>query len=405
MVALFLAPLYLAAHVFFLVIFFILLRPVKERMASKGKNYNKIILKIIKILFIIVYFYLGISLLVGFLLPLGVPKRIITQTGFYWMGIFLNIAVCFVFALVLRLVLGAFIKKKDKRRILSTVLMFVAIISAAVMSIAGIKHARNILVTNYEVAINKETPNVDKLRIALVADLHIGYSIETDHISQMVDKINEQNPDIVLIAGDFFDNEYEAIGDPDGIIAALNRLDSKYGTYAVYGNHDIKEKIFAGFTFDGKNNANKESDERMDELVKAANITLLRDEAVVIDDSFTVFGRPDLEKPGRGITVRKTGQELMKEVDASLPVIVLDHEPEELEEPAEAGVDLDLNGHTHNGQTFPGTILTQILSENAYGLKKIGNMIDITTSGAGIFGPYMRVGTRSEIAIIDVTFG
>ena len=81
-----------------------------------------------------------------------------------------------------------------------------------------------------------------------------------------------------------------------------------------------------------------------------------------IDDSFYLYGRPDAKKPGRGIDIRKTPKEIMEKLDSRKPVIVLDHEPSELKELSEAGVDIDLCGHTHDGQMFPGNLVTKLFS-------------------------------------------
>ena len=115
-------------------------------------------------------------------------------------------------------------------------------------------NARWIRITPYQVKVEKQAGDLDSLKIALVADLHLGYSVGTAQMRQMVDKINAQNPDLVVIAGDIFDNEYEALDDPQELASTLADLESTYGTYACYGNHDIQEPILAGFTFhqDGK---------------------------------------------------------------------------------------------------------------------------------------------------------
>lgn len=107
---------------------------------------------------------------------------------------------------------------------------------------------------------------------------------------------------------------------------------------------------------------------------------------------------------GRGIDTRKTPKELTEELDLTKPLIVIDHEPRELNELSEAGVDLDLCGHTHDGQVFPLTLITDMVWENACGYLKKGSMHNIVTSGVGVFGPNMRVGTKSEICMIDIQF-
>ena len=215
----------------------------------------------------------------------------------------------------------------------------------------------------------------------------------------MANLINAENPDAVVIAGDIFDNEYKALDNPDELAEIFRGIKPKYGIYACYGNHDVAERLLAGFTFSG--DAKKQSDVRMDEWLKSAGITLLRDEYVMIDDSFYIYGRPDYQKPGRGIDKRKTPQEVTENLDKSKPIIVIDHQPRELGELADAGVDVDLCGHTHDGQLFPGNILTGLMWENACGMKKVGDMYSIVTSGVGLWGPPMRIGTKAEVVIIN----
>ena len=190
--------------------------------------------------------------------------------------------------------------------------------------------------------------------------------------------------------------------DPEELISIFKGIKSKYGVYACYGNHDIKERILAGFTFGGSRK--KESDIRMDEFLEKAGVTLLRDESVLIADSIYLYGRPDRHRPGRGIKKRKTPEEVTEGMDLSKPVFVIDHQPKELQELADAGVDLDLCGHTHDGQVWPGNLTIRLMWENACGYLKKGDMHNIVTSGVGIFGPYMRVGTIAEICAVTVKF-
>ena len=121
----------------------------------------------------------------------------------------------------------------------------------------------------------------------------MGYAIGVDHITNMVEKINQQDADIVIIAGDIFDNSYDGMDDPEGIKAQLKSIKSKYGVYAVYGNHDIDEKILMGFTFDwgGKQLHN----EKMTNFMKECNIKLINDESVLINDEFFA-GRAYIQK-------------------------------------------------------------------------------------------------------------
>lgn len=345
------------------------------------------------------YIFPAASILIAFFLPAGQAKRILKLISNYWLGILLYLILVVLAADLICFLHFLITKRRLQCRAaaggLCAALVFV-------LCVWGICNARFIHVTPYDITVNKDGGKIEELKIVLVADLHLGYSIGAAHMMQMKDRINEQNADVVVIAGDIFDNEYEALDDPEELIAVLRKIRSKYGVYACYGNHDVEEKILAGFTFGG--NTKKESSLQMDAFLEKAGIHLLRDEAVLINDSFYLYGRPDAQRPGRGIGRRKTAAELMEELDTEKPVIVIDHEPKELQDLADAGVDVDLCGHTHDGQMFPANLITALMWENSYGYLKKDSMHNIVTSGVGIFGPNMRAGTIAEICSVRVHF-
>ena len=218
----------------------------------------------------------------------------------------------------------------------------------------------------------------------------------------MVEKINAQDPDIVCIAGDIFDNDYDAISDPEGVCNALKSIKSRYGVYACWGNHDLDEPILAGFTFGGKKK--DQADPRMEQLLRDANIHLLTDEAELIDDKFYVVGRNDSSRTHKLGGQRLSPAQLTKDLDLDKPIIFIDHQPKQLQETADAGADLDLCGHTHDGQIFPGNLFIHLFWENSFGYLKKDKMHNIVTSGVGVWGPDMRVGTNCEICPITVHF-
>lgn len=374
----------------------------------------------------LVYLFLASSVLIAFFLPAGRGRRIMKLISNYWLGILLYLFLVVVTADMIYLIRFQIIKRKermdrhyrngaevglndtrnviqkDKNHRFHLITGGVCVVTVVILSAWGIYNARIIHVTPYDITVNKTGGRLENLNVVLVADLHLGYNIGTEHMMQMVDKINEQDADIVVIAGDIFDNEYEALDDPTELIAVLKKIQSKYGVYACYGNHDVEEKILAGFTFgDSKK---KESSLQMDKFLEKAGIHLLQDEAVLINESFYLYGRPDAQRPGRGIDMRKTAAELMGELDTGKPIIVIDHEPKEFQELADAGVDVDLCGHTHDGQLFPANLVTALMWENSYGYMKKDQMHTIVTSGVGVFGPDMRMGTIAEICSIRVHF-
>ncbi len=312
------------------------------------------------------YVFLVASLLIAFFLPIGPARRIMKLISNYWLGILLYLILAVLMADAICFLLFLITKRRLKCR--TAAAGGICAMVVLVLSAWGAYNARIIQVTPYEITVNKDGGRLENLNVVLAADLHLGYNIGTAHMMQMVDKINEQNADLVVFAGDIFDNEYEALDDPEELIAVLQKIQSKHGVYACYGNHDVEEKILAGFSFGG--NKKKESSIQMDEFLERAGIHLLQDEAVLIDDSFYLYGRPDAQRPGRGINMRKTAAELMGELDTEKPVIVIDHEPKELQELADAGVDIDLCGHTHDGQMFPANLITALMWENSYGYLK-----------------------------------
>ena len=359
---------------------------------------------VFRAIFIIFYILIASSLLTGFLI--NKPEflhRILKTTGNYFLGTFLYIILVIVVGDLIRLILKyVFHARFLEFRSTFVITGFVCMALIILISVYGILHVGTIKVTPYEVTVNKKVKDMDSLKIVLLADTHFGYSINCRHAQKMAEKINAQDPDIVCIAGDIFDNDYDAISDPEGVCNALKSIKSRYGVYACWGNHDLDEPILAGFTFGGKKK--DQADPRMEQLLRDANIHLLTDEAELINDKFYVVGRNDSSRTHKLGGQRLSPAQLTKDLDLDKPVIFIDHQPKQLQETADAGADLDLCGHTHDGQIFPGNLFIHLFWENSFGYLKKNNMHNIVTSGVGVWGPDMRVGTNCEICPITVHF-
>lgn len=399
MIAILLSPVYILFHIYIAYWLFSWMGACHKIFKRKG----------VRVLVLGIYSFLASCILTSFLLPASPLQRILKLISNYWLGTLLYIILTVVIADLLRRILLK-LKFKYSRKIFCrrgfVIGGMVSILVIAAFTITGIWGAAHIQVTDYQVYIDKECKDLDTLQIVLIADLHLGYSIGCLHMQQMVEKINALHPDLVVIAGDIFDNEYEALDDPKRLSEILSGITSKYGVYACYGNHDIDERLLAGFTLTlgSQDKTENGSDPQMAAFLEQAGITLLQEQGVLIEDAFYLYGRPDYQKPGRGIEKRLEPSEITAQMDQTKPIIVLDHQPRQLEELAQAGVDLDLSGHTHNGQLFPGNIPIQWMWENAYGYLQKGQMHNIVTSGVGVFGPNMRVGTKSEICNIQIHF-
>lgn len=226
------------------------------------------------------------------------------------------------------------------------------------------------------------------MRVVMLSDLHLGAVNSEARLSKIVARINEQNPDLVCIAGDIFDNDYSAIMNPDEVSGTLTQISAAHGVYACLGNHD------AGKDF-----------EQMEAFLERANIQLLKDEHVVIDGRLILAGRLNFSPiGGYSEEKRQALSAVLSGASPDLPVVVLDHNPANAAE-YRGEADLILSGHTHRGQIFPGNLVTGAMYTVDYGYYRAedGTQI-IVTSGAGTWGLPIRVGTDCEIVRIDLEF-
>lgn len=393
--------LFLIIPVYILLNLYILHRVHKWLTACSGHFHSKWFV----IPYITVYTLLALSLLFAFLLPSCGLQIFIKKLSNYWLGSFLYILLFIMIADILRIVLKHIPGKLHDYLFSRIGYIFVGILLTSLVmgfSIYGSFHAKVIKVHPYEVTIEKSCANRNELKVVLLADLHLGYNYGKREISRMVTKVNAQNPDLVLIAGDIFDNEYDAVQDPERIAEKLSEMKSTYGTYGVFGNHDVSERLLGGFSV--SLDADEVRDSRFDTFAEKANITILDDESVCIDDAFYLVGRMDASKPGDGTKNRMTPEEILKDLDKSKPILVMEHQPKQLQELSDAGADMQLCGHTHDGQLFPGNLLLGLIWENPCGYLQKGNLHSIVTSGVGVWGPAMRTGTDSEICPITIHF-
>lgn len=272
----------------------------------------------------------------------------------------------------------------DNPRITGAIFFAVTTVSIVAIMYMGSYRFRNPTVTKLEININKEAGEHSTLRIVAVSDLHLGYLINKQYATRYVDLINEQNPDIVLFVGDIIDAEMSPIIEQN-MHEDFLRLNAPLGVYSCTGNHEYRY----------------EADYKIDWLNANAGIKMIRDSAVLIDSSFYVVGREDWIIP-----TRKDLKEILVEqnVNSELPIFVLNHTPNDLDEEMNNGADIALYGHTHDGQVFPFNILTRLMFEVSNGYKKKGDTNVYVSSGLGLSGPQYRIGTKSEIVVLDVTF-
>ena len=351
------------------------------------------------------YLFLSTSLLTAFVLSPSKIQSAIKRISNYWLG-----ALCYIVLFSLSAEILFFVLKNlpifpdfvSHSPVLFSAVGGAALFLIAVFCLYGIFHARKIREVTYSVSLEKPFPEKNTLTIAFMADLHLGSGCGLSHVKKLVRLIRRRKPDLFLIGGDIFDNQYDDIQNPEEIIRCLKTISCPYGSYACYGNHDISEKILGGFTF--RRHEQKSSDPRMDQFLEKSGIRLLRDEVVCLKEQLFLAGRRDCSVPGNPEQKRLSARELLEKADTTKPVIVLDHQPGDLTQLSLWGADLVLSGHTHGGQMFPANVPVRLTWQNAYGQKSIGAMCSIVTSGAGIWGPGMRVGTQTELVWVKVSF-
>jgi len=251
----------------------------------------------------------------------------------------------------------------------------------------GNSNANRLHVIHKKIVIDKKAGQLAGLRVVMASDFHLGHINGQKMLARIVDVMNEQKPDIVLLAGDVFDSSPEPVIKKN-MGAEFDRLQTKYGAYFATGNHEyIGER------------AMKNAKETILGYLSSHGIQPLLDSFVLIDSSFYVAGRKD-----RSSATRKTISEILHGIDPQLPIIMLDHQPYHLDEVEQAGIDLQLSGHTHHGQMWPLNYITRKLYEQDWGFLQKGKSSFYVSCGVGTWGPPIRTAGCSEVVVIDLEF-
>lgn len=332
---------------------------------------------------------LTVCTLLGFMRINAFPtavKGVLEVISAYWMGAFVYLLLFCILADIVALILKLFKLPFVKNALFKGISAALVLVLAITTVVCGICNARDIDHISYEIKVDSVT-DVSDLNIALISDVHLGAVGSESRLAEIVDEINSLNPDLVLIAGDFFDTTYSAIKNPQKAIKTISRIEATFGTYACLGNHD------AGETFN-----------QMQNFLKQSNVILLNDSYTVIDNRLILVGRIDAHSiGGYGDLKRKPFAEIGLKNDENLPVIVMDHNPQNISE-YNSDVDLIVCGHTHKGQIFPANIVTSLVYDVDHGYYRKNSQSPqvIVTSGVGYWGMPMRVGTNSEIVSIKL---
>ena len=337
----------------------------------------------------------------GAFLPFRGVRHVLQRFGNIWLGIYLAYGTVLSVFLLASVTVRAVRRTRPERGVRG-VFPGAALAVALILCVYGMSHAQHPKTVSYDLAISKKTGQSEPYTVVLAADLHLGVNSRTTLMKKMVDLINNEQPDLVVIAGDIFNSSYEAVRQPEEYARILREIRSKDGIYAVYGNHDVEETLLGGFAASPLSQAFRSRE--MEDFFEKCGFVTLQDEIVSLPGGIQLAGRIDGEKAGDGTRNRMSAEELLLGADQEKPVLVAEHEPVEYQELSQAGADLVLSGHTHAGQIFPGNLIVPFLNENAWGYVRKHDVDTIVTAGVGYYGPPMRIGTDSEITVIHLTF-
>jgi hypothetical protein len=266
--------------------------------------------------------------------------------------------------------------------------VFAAAAGAVALTLGyGAWNAARLRTAGLEIGLSRKAGTLDHITVVAASDLHLGTLVGSKRLEKVVGRMNDLAPDLVVFVGDIVDesvtDEIEA-----KLGGIMRRLHAPLGIYAALGNHESYSGLARNIA-----------------CLRACGITVLQDEAVVVAGALRLVGRRDPSSLAvQEVRLSIPGILSGSGAGADLPVLVLDHQPVRFSEVVEAGVDLQISGHTHDGQLFPIGLINSLIYEHNWGYLRKGGTQFYVTSGAGTWGPPVRIGSRAEVVRIDLRF-
>ena len=357
------------------------------------KFLNSINIKVNRGVYWIIFGVIAMSYVIARAVESVVPASVynaLSLVGSYWLGIMSFILIILVIAQILifgnRIFSVVALTTEQTKHITAITGLLVLSIMVAVITY-GAYNASNPKIKKYDISIDKNAGGMKQVSIAMVSDIHLGTIIRSGRLEKMVSSINELKPDLILLAGDIIDEDVQPFR-RENLVDIFKQLKAPLGVYAIRGNHEYMGK----------------DENKLQAYLDEAGIKTLVDEGVKIKDSLYVFGRDDASVENLNGRKRMAVADLLKSADRKLPIILLDHQPNDLWRADDAEVDLQLSGHTHRGQFFPYEFVTGKIFELDWGYIKKNYVNVIVSSGFGTWGPPIRVASDSEIVNVRLHF-
>jgi len=344
----------------------------------------------LRVIYGIVFLIISNTFIAGRILEkrfISIISDVFIWIGSFWFAFILYFflsAVLFDLARLVDLFIH-FLPEGDGYSKLKFYLMVADIGLIGIICLFGFLNAQKIRVKKLEFLIDKKNSIANELTIAVASDIHLGTINGRGFSKKIVETINSLNPDIILLPGDILDGDVEPVIKLN-LGEVLRQLKSKYGVYAITGNHEYIGGVEPSVNY-----------------ISDHGIQVLRDETIDVA-GMTIIGREDRSINTFAHHNRKTIEELAIGIDSSKPILVMDHQPFHLEEAVSIGADVQLSGHTHNGQLWPLNFITSKVYELSWGYLKKGNTHIYVSCGAGTWGPPMKIGNVAEILEIRMKF-
>jgi predicted MPP superfamily phosphohydrolase len=343
-------------------------------------------------MYIILYLFFSLSFIAGRILErkmLSWFSTFLVWVGSFWLAAMVYFLLFSVFFDLIRLVNLIFPIYSTEPRLkyseLKFLLFFIVLSAVFVIVLLGFFNARIPRVKKLYIKINKPS-KFSALKIAAASDIHLGTIVNQPMLRKIVTLINSLEPDLVLLPGDVVDEDIGPVI-KQNLGETLKLIKSKYGVYGITGNHEYIGGV-----------------EPACKYLEEHGINMLRDRVLQIEDDLFIAGREDRSIKQFAGKLRKPLDEILKDIDKSNPIILMDHQPSGLADAEKNGIDLQLSGHTHNGQLWPFNFITKKVYELSWGFKTKGSTQYYVSCGAGTWGPPIRTGNRPEIVLINAVF-
>lgn len=336
------------------------------------------------------FYWMGFLLLsFSFMLDrFGVARGTVFEPGLTWIGSYSIAFIYYAFLIILLLDLlrlldrwlhffPARLKNPSVQSGLTIILVLLGLLAY------GTWNAGHAVFRSYTITIPKSADQCQEIHAIMLSDLHLGAIVNNERLSELVEQVNQREPDIIFLVGDILDDDLQSFLDQD-MPATLQDLHARLGTFMVLGNHDGHDKSAVPY-------------------LRQAGITVLIDQCQLIDNSFYLVGRDD-RGYGRGGESRLALCDIIAGINQDLPVILMDHNPADLEEALTNGVDLQLSGHTHQGQLFPNNLITSRMYEIDWGYLQKDTLQVVVSTGFGTWGPPIRIGNTPEVVDLTIRF-